>query len=260
MSHLSSDSTKFELPTGDVLSITSLASVTDYTENVPNNNTFSYTLENETNYDASVLSEVIGSISINPRSYPLQISSLGQSWTYDGVTHNYKHYTVKYAFEFVDGANMVNDTVFVLPAGDTLTITDAPSITDAGKLANTFSYALQNNSRYIGVRDTLVDSLRVNPLTGVVVTVKEHGGKTTYDGYEQRVTGYDLISINNSLYSTSDFHYSGAEEDSISKGRYVGNYPMNILPADFTNHNPNFANVIFTVEDTDDYAEVTDHH
>ena len=247
---LAGDSMKFLLPTGDMLSVNNAASITYYDASASHNNTFDYVIENADYYDAASHSSVFGTININPLSTPLQIASLGYTWTYDGNSHQYKHYTVQFAGAYISGNALVNDTVFALPTGDTLTITDAPSITDAGKLANTFSYTLQHDFQYMGIRDTVVDTLRVNPLTGIEVTVKEHGGITIYDGYEQRVTGYDLISINNSLYTSSDFHYSGIEEDSISKGRYVGNYPMNIMPADFANDNPNFADVLFIIEDS----------
>ncbi len=248
VSRLAADSTKFELPTGDTLSIINPASITYYFENTPNNNTFSYELDNDDNYDETVLSMVNGTISINVMSHPLEITSLGQTWTYDGNAHSYKHYTVKFADEYITGTGIVNDTVFVLPTTDTLIITNAPSITDAGKLANTFTYTLQHDNLYVGSRDTIIDTLRVNPLTGVEVTVKEHGLEMTYDGFEQWVTGYDLIAINNSLYDASFFHYSGIEEDSIAKGRYVGNYPMNIQPTDYTNDNPNFEAVTFIIQ------------
>ena len=247
---IASDSTKFMLPTGDMLSVNNAASITYYDASASHNNTFDYVIENADYYNAASHSSVYGTININLLSTPLQIASLGYTWTYDGNRHQYKHYTVQFAGAYISGNAMVNDTVFALPTGDTLTITDAPSITDAGKVANTFSYTLQHDFQYMGIRDTVVDTLRVNPLTGVEVTVKEHGGVTTYDGYEQRVTGYDLVSINNGLYTSSDFYYSGTEEDSISKGRYVGNYPMNIMPADFTNDNPNFADVLFIIEDS----------
>ena len=180
---------------------------------------------------------------------PLEIASLGQTWTYDGNAHDYKHYIVKFNNVEVTGTGIVNDTVFVLSTGDTLTITDAPSITNAGKLANTFTYTLQHDIFYIGTRDTVIDTLRVNPLSGVEVTVKEHGGETTYDGYAQRVHGYDLVDINNSLYTEADFHYSGVEDDTIALGRYVGTYQMGILPSDFTNDNDNFIGVTFIIQD-----------
>ena len=249
VTRLATDSTKFELPTGDTISVINPASITYYYENTPNNNTFDYELGNADNYDAVAQSMVNGTIRINAMTLPLEIASLGQTWTYDGNAHDYKHYTVKFDNAYVTGTGIVNDTVFVLFTGDTLTITDAPSITNAGKLANTFTYTLQHDILYIGTRDTVIDTLRVNPLTGVEVTVKEHGGETTYDGYEQRVHGYDLVSINNSLYTEPDFHYSGTEEDSIARGRYVGSYQMGILPTDFTNDNPNFADVTYIIQD-----------
>ena len=89
----------------------------------------------------------------------------------------------------------------------------------------------------------------ITPVTSeVVVTLKEHGGVTTYDGYEQRVSGYDEVSISNTLYTTADYKYNGPESDTIAKGRYVGIYPMNMAGTQFVNLNNNFTNVTFTVQ------------
>ena len=245
--HTTSDSTKFELPTGDVLSVFNPASVTTYSDNIEHNNTFDYSIENAANYNSSAVSTVFGSISINSLQQTLSIASLGNSWTYDGTAHCNKHYQVYFGGTEVTAVE--NDTIFTLPSGDRLTITNAPSITHAGKLANTFSYTLENDIIYIGTRDTIVDTLRVNPLSGITVSLKEHGAETTYDGYEQRVTGYDMVSVSNSLYTATDFRYIGPESDTIVKGRYAGVYQMGLTAAEFENINSDFSEISFTVQD-----------
>jgi uncharacterized protein (TIGR02145 family) len=245
--HTTSDSTKFELPTGDVLSVFNPASVTNSSDNIAHNNTFDYSIENAANYNSSAVSTVYGSISINSLQQTLSIASLGNSWTFDGTAHCNKHYQVYFGGTEVTAVE--NDTVFTLPSGDRLTITNAPSITHAGKLANTFSYTLENDIIYLGIRDTIVDTLYVNPLSGITVNIKEHGGETTYDGYEQRVSGYDMVSVSNSLYTATDFRYIGPESDTIVKGRYAGVYQMGLTAAEFENINSDFSEISFTVQD-----------
>ena len=232
----------------EIYNIVATGSVTDISEGVVTN-TITYQTQGAFDDNNYIIIKNEGTLEIVGSSSDIVIASAGKTWVYDGLSHSYPSYTVTYGGTPV--AHLAGDsTKFVFPAGDTLTISNAPSITDAGKLANTFTYTLQNDLMYFGTRDTVIDTLRVTPLTGVEVTIREHGGITTYNGYEQRVTGYDLVSVSNSMYNASCFHYSGIQEDSIAKGRYVGTYPMNILPTDFTNDNPNFDAVTFTILDS----------
>ena len=53
-------------------------------------------------------------------------------------------------------------------------------------------------------------TLEVTPVDAeVVVTITEHSGKAKYDGTEKTVTGYDVKSISNKLYTKDDFEFSG---------------------------------------------------
>ena len=79
----------------------------------------------------------------------------------------------------------------------------------------------------------------------VIVTIKENGGTYTYNGSEQKVTGYS-VSINDSKYTVDDFKFTGT--DSVS-GTDVGTYNMELKPEDFENKNDNFSNVKFVIED-----------
>lgn len=82
----------------------------------------------------------------------------------------------------------------------------------------------------------------------VVVTLRKKGAETTYDGYEQRVTGITLVSINDALYPDTGYVYTGTVSDTVAKGRYVGSYEMTLAETMFSNANPNFANVTFVVQ------------
>jgi len=189
LSRLASDSTKFELPTGDVLSVTNAAQITYYVDDFSHNNTFSYEIENGDSYDAAAVSSNYGTISINAMSYPLKIESKGASYTYDGYAHFYKQYRVTFAGDTIPAANIEHDTVFTLPTGDRLTITSAPGIRYVGTMANTFTYTLEHDIQYIGVRDTVVDTLRMAP-NPAVITITANSASKLFDGTPLTAPGY----------------------------------------------------------------------
>ena len=122
------------------------------------------------------------------------------------------------------------------------------SQTNVGESDNTFTYALKDGtlaSNYIIT--TEAGKLTVTPVTDeVTVTIKEHSAEHVYDGNEKTVTGYDVKSISNQLYTEDDFTFNGTAE---AKGTNVGEYPMNVQASDFTNNSNNFAKVTFVIED-----------
>ena len=93
-------------------------------------------------------------------------------------------------------------------------------------------------------------TLNITPRTGVVVTVQEHGAEYEYDGSTHSADGYS-ISINDPLYQTSDFTFSGtASVTGTGTETGLNFYPMTLSAGDFTNINPNFTNVTFTILDS----------
>ena len=86
----------------------------------------------------------------------------------------------------------------------------------------------------------------------VVVMIRGHHDTKIYDGKEYNVTGYDVESISNTLYTENDFTFSGTAE---AKRTRFGKTEMGLKPEKFTNNNQNFANVIFVVEDG--YIDIT---
>ena len=132
------------------------------------------------------------------------------------------------------------------------------TITNVGKVDNTFDYNLKSNTKadnYNITKET--GTLEVTPVTDkVTVTITEHGGSAKYDGTEKTVTGYD-VAISNPLYTEDDFTFSG---NATVKGTDVGTYDMELKSSDFTNISKNFSNVEFVIEDGSlviDPAEVT---
>ena len=90
-------------------------------------------------------------------------------------------------------------------------------------------------------------NLEITPVAAeVVVTITEHGGKAKYDGTEHVVTGYDVTSISNPLYTEADFVFNGKAE---VKGIDAGSYPMLLKSADFVNTSKNFDKVTFVIVD-----------
>ncbi len=197
-----------------------------YSEDVINAGKVTVTITGKGNYSQVTTVDY----QITPRT--VKLTSGSDSKTYDGtplVKHN--------ATPSEDG--------FAKDDGVTYEFTG--SQTNVGTSDNTFTYALKDGtlaSNYIIT--TKAGKLTVNPVTDVTVTIKEHGAEHVYDGTEKTVTGYDVKSISNKLYTKDDFTFSGTAE---AKGTNVGEYPMNVQASDFTNNSNNFTNVTFVIED-----------
>ena len=91
-------------------------------------------------------------------------------------------------------------------------------------------------------------TLTINPLEGVVVTIKGHADTATYDGKPHSVDGYDIVSISNDLYHATDFVADENKGVSVN-GTDAETYQMDLKPERFKNTNKNFANVEFVVEE-----------
>ena len=198
-----------------------------YSEDVINAGTVTVTITGKGNYSQ----ETTVDYQITPRT--VKLTSGSDSKTYDGtplVKHN--------VTPSEDG--------FVMDDGATYEFTG--SQTNVGESDNTFTYALKDGtlaSNYIIT--TEAGKLTVTPVTDeVTVTIKEHSAEHVYDGNEKTVTGYDVKSISNQLYTEDDFTFNGTAE---AKGTNVGEYPMNVQASDFTNNSNNFAKVTFVIED-----------
>ena len=198
-----------------------------YSKDVINAGTVTVTITGAGNYSQ----ETTVDYQITPRT--VKLTSGSDSKTYDGtplVKHN--------VTPSEDG--------FVKDDGATYEFTG--SQTNVGESDNTFAYTLNDGtlaSNYIIT--TEAGKLTVTPVTDeVTVTIKEHSAEHVYDGNEKTVTGYDVKSISNQLYTEDDFTFNGTAE---AKGTNVGEYPMNVQASDFTNNSNNFANVTFVIED-----------
>ena len=134
---------------------------------------------------------------------------------------------------------------FVAGEGAVYNVTGA--ITDAGKVANSFTYERNSNTNFDNYNISKEEgTLEVTPVTDkVTVTITGNSATLPYSGSEQSVTGYDF-KASNPLYKEGDFVFS---ETAVAKGTNAGTYHMNLASGQFSNTSGNFTNVEFKVVD-----------
>ena len=166
---------------------------------------------------------------------PVTITAGSATKVYDGTELICKDYTAEGLAEG-DTVDSVAITGSQTVVGKSDNVADVVVIMDGTKVVT-------NNYEVTYVKGTL----EVTPVTDeVVVTITEHSGEYTYDASEKTVTGYDVTSISNDLYTVADFTFSGT--DSVS-GINAGTYDMALTAEDFANISKNFANVKFVIVD-----------
>ena len=224
------------LVNGDILHVVVEGSVIDVDEGkVVNEITRYYVTTADGSRDVTksyTFGEIVnGTLEITPRE--ITLTSGSDEKIYDGTPLTKDEVTVS-APGFVDGE------------GATYTVTG--SQTKVGESDNSFTYKLNDNTYASNYTITPeYGKLKVKPVTAeVVVTITEHSGSAKYDGTEKTVTGYDVTSISNPLYTVNDFNFSG---DATIKGTDADTYAMNLVPGNFENNNPNFKNVRFNILD-----------
>lgn len=93
-------------------------------------------------------------------------------------------------------------------------------------------------------------ALTINPIGTVTVTIKGNTGSKVYNGTEQSVTGFTVVSISDTNYKATDFSLKvGAEAKATGTNASDTAYPMGLTANSFVNNNSNFENVTFVVED-----------
>ena len=172
-----------------------------------------------------------GGVTVTPRE--VKLTSATDSKPYDGTALTNSEVTVS-----GDG--------FVNGQGATYTVTGTQ--TEVGSSKNTFTYTLTDgtnpdNYTITTENGTLTVTKDKNE---VIVTIKGKDRTVKYDGTDQTVTGYDVVSISNSLYTADDFTFTGT---ATATGKKAGSYPMGLTAEDFTNASDRFAKVTFKVTD-----------
>ena len=150
-----------------------------------------------------------------------------------------------------NGEALTNDGVTVggdgFVAGEGAVYNVTGTITDAGKVANSFTYERNSNTNFDNYTITKEEgTLEVTPVADkVTVTITGKSATLPYSGSEQSVTGYDF-KASNPLYKEGDFVFSGT---AVAKGTNAGTYHMNLASGQFSNISGNFTNVEFVVVD-----------
>ena len=176
------------------------------------------------------------------------ITAKSGSWTYDGTAH------VKDSCEVVFNSityQVGPDGNVNLAHGDVLHVEVTGSITNQGSVPNVVDtfYITNNGVDVSGAYSVsrLPGTLTVTQLGGVVVNITGHNAVATYDGNEHRVTGYDVTSISEPLFTVNDISYIGSVADTVAARTNAGTTEMTLANTMFESNNSNFENVTFVV-------------
>ena len=151
-----------------------------------------------------------------------------------------------------DGTPLTNNTIVVsgdnFAEGEGATYDVTGTQTEVGFSDNEFTYELNEG--------TSADNYEIKPEFGVltitadknevVVVIKGNTRNEKYDGTEKSVSGYEVTSISNKLYTTDDFKFNGTAE---IKATDAGSYDMGLTAVNFENISKNFEKVTFIVTD-----------
>ena len=173
---------------------------------------------------------VPGKLGIAKRSVTLTSASESREYTGEALTN--------------DGVTVGGDG-FVAGQGAVYSVTG--TITDAGKVANTFTYEPNSNTNFDNYTITKEEgTLEVTPVTDkVTVTITGNGATLSYTGSEQSVTGYSFVA-SDGRYLEANVKFQG---EAVAKGTNAGTYGMNLTSGQFSNVSGNFTNVEFVVVD-----------
>ena len=143
---------------------------------------------------------------------------------------------------------------FVDREGATYDITGSQM--EAGSSENTFTYELNEgtlaeNYQIVLVPGTLTVTANENE---VVVSIQGKHDAKEYNGQSQSVEGYEIVSISNDKYTSSDFGLA-TEGEAKAERTDEGTTYMGLTSSDFVNKSGNFTNVTFQV--TDGYITIT---
>ena len=150
-----------------------------------------------------------------------------------------------------NGEALTNDDVTVggdgFVAGEGAVYNVTGTITDAGKVANSFTYERNSNTNFDNYNISKEEgALKVTPVTDkVTVTITGNSATLPYSGSEQSVTGYSFATSDN-RYREANVKFQG---EAVAKGTNAGTYNMNLASGQFSNTSGNFTNVEFVVVD-----------
>ena len=150
-----------------------------------------------------------------------------------------------------NGEALTNDDVTVggdgFVAGEGAVYNVTGTITDAGKVANSFTYERDSNTNFDNYNISKKEgTLEVTPVADkVTVTITGNSATLQYSDSEQSVAGYSFATSDN-RYREANVKFQG---EAVAKGTNAGTYNMNLASGQFSNTSGNFTNVEFVVVD-----------
>ena len=177
---------------------------------------------------------------ITPIGAEVTIVGTNNTADYDGAEHTVTGYTatantdlydVEHDFSFSGNAYAARTHVV---EGE-----DADGKTDMGLTADDFE---NTNPNFANVVFNVTDGYQKITPAEVTVTVNGHIDTAYYNmGESSSVSGYDVVSISNALYTENDFTFNGQSADTIAAREIVGTTEMTFTAGQFENQNTNFA-------------------
>ncbi|MBR2764819.1 MAG: InlB B-repeat-containing protein [Blautia sp.] len=165
----------FTLPTGDTLTITEPASVTDVADSGMGNNRFSYTLSNRDSYES--VTTVFGSLEVTPRNVILTSGSASREYNGTPLT---EHKTTVSGDGFVDGE------------GVHINVTGSQTFVGGEKGNNRFTWEMQDGTR--------AENYEITPVYGTLIVtqdtheliIRSDDGSWLYDGLPHTAAGVSV--------------------------------------------------------------------
>ncbi len=106
-------------------------------------------------------------------SQPVVVKSNDCEWAYNGTYRTCEDYTVTYGGDTIPECTTCTTTPgthqYILPTGDTVTVTDPVSVRDVTDTVNGFEVVIQNPEHYSDI-DTIYGNVKVNPIPLVITT------------------------------------------------------------------------------------------
>ncbi|MBR5972925.1 MAG: T9SS type A sorting domain-containing protein, partial [Paludibacteraceae bacterium] len=177
------------------------------------------------------------------RGVEVVISTHGDSIAYDGTAHTVSGFEVEansdlYKREFIDFTG--DSTITATEVGEYTMILNPAEFANNNKNFEDVTFIINSDNKLV-----------IESLDGVQVVLKKHGAVVSYNGQPQTVSGYDLISISDTLYHAEDFSFIGTAADTIATRTTIGTAVMSLSADDFQNNNATFDDVRFIIlEDT----------
>ena len=237
-----SDGNVFVLPTNDTLTITpTFHGITHVSQNTDSNNTFTYSLQHNDQYTGK-RDTLYGTLAIWPANVYVLIYGNAEAVTYDGLEHTVTGYHVDTISKPLYN---INDFTFNGSPADTIVRRTESGVVqmniDASKFVN-------HNPDFTANFRVHPGALYVVPINDVGVIVRGNHRVNNYDGSEHVTHGYTMVSTNNPLYQESFIRFTGTPADSTAARTTQGTTRMGLTEEMFTNDNPNFDNVRFSLQ------------